>query len=328
MAEGTTCTSGSYGYSYGQCKSGRCTCGNSGEPCCLTSSFPTSTGCATYDLACTSSGTSSLTSTCQPCGKNGGPCCANDTCTDAGTQCLSDDYSYNYTCKVCGGTGQACCSSFYSTGPACKDPGTACDSSTGVCKACGAAGGPCCANSTCTGPGTTCKNSLCVVCGTPGTTASTATPCCDGNTCTSGCCITRYGGSYAGAALCIAAGAACDTLVSSTTGPVCDLTTVAGGTCSSTGTTACGGLNQACCVSSSYYSSSTYDYCGAPGSRCLSSTSATTGLTQYLCNACGSKDQRCCIDNTSYSTPTSLGCKSPYLCTYDLATGNSFCKGT
>ena len=135
------------------------------------------------------------------------------TCTDAGTQCLSDDYSYNYTCKVCGGTGQACCSSFYSTGPACKDPGTACDSSTGVCKACGAAGGPCCANSTCTGPGTTCKNSLCVVCGTPGTTSATATPCCDGNTCTSGCCITRYGGSYAGAALCIAAGAACDTLV-------------------------------------------------------------------------------------------------------------------
>jgi hypothetical protein len=155
-----------------------------------------------------------------------------------------------------------------------------------------------------------------------------AGPCCAGNTCASGCCVLRYSASTY-SPVCVAAGSVCDTIFSSTTGPVCDTTTVAGGPCSQTGTTSCGGLEQACCVSTYYSTMTSYNYCAAPGSRCLSSTSSTTGLTQYLCKACGGKDQRCCIDNTSsYSTPTSLGCKSPYLCTYDLTTGSSFCKGT
>jgi len=241
-------------------------------------------------------------------------------CTDAGTQCLYDSSTGLTACKPCGGVGQPCCPTSGSTyGSLCKDPGTACDTSTstsGVCKVCGAAGGPCCANNTCNDPGTLCKSSLCAVCGTPGAA------CCNGNTCTSGCCVTRYGGTSYGQT-CVAAGSACDTLVTSTTGPLCDVTTVATGTCA-TSTTACGGLGQACCTST-YSTSTSYYFCGAAGSRCLYSSS--TGTVVYSCTACGDRDQRCCLDN-SYSTPTATGCKSPYLCTYETATGYSYCRGS
>ena len=101
------------------------------------------------------------------------------------------------------------------------------------------------------------------------------------------------------------------------------MTTVAGGSCAST-TTSCGGLGQACCIST-YSSSTSYYYCGAQGSRC--NYSSSTGTAQYLCAACGDKDQRCCVDN-SYTTATAVGCKSPYLCTYDSTTGYSYCRGS
>jgi hypothetical protein len=165
------------------------------------------------------------------------------------------------------------------------------------------------------------------VCGTPGTTSSTATPCCAGNTCTGGCCVTRYSTTLSsGNQLCMAAGVVCDTLYTSTGNPVCDVTTVAGGSCTGTSTTTpCGGLNQACCVST-YSSSTSYYYCGAPGSRCLTSTSSTTGTTQYLCTACGAKGQRCCTDSPSSSTSSAVGCKAPSLCNYDSTSGYYYCN--
>ena len=52
----------------------------------------------------------------------------------------------------------------------------------------------------------------------------------------------------------------------------------------------------------------------------LSSTSPTTGLTQYLCTACGDKGQRCCVDSTSSTTGSAPGCKSPYVCAQTYTT--------
>jgi hypothetical protein len=116
----------------------------------------------------------------------------------------------------------------------------------------------------------------------------------------------------------MAEGAACDNLVTSTsTSAMCTTTSVATGTCAS-GTTSCGGLGQACCVSS-YSTSTSYYYCGGAGSRCLANSSS--GTTQYLCTACGDKAQRCCID----SSGSAVGCKSPYRCSYDSTSGYYNC---
>jgi hypothetical protein len=166
-----------------------------------------------------------------------------------------------------------------------------------------------------------------VVCGTPGTSTSTATPCCGGNLCNGGCCVTRYSYSYT-SPVCLAAGKTCDSLdtsSSTTPKPVCDVTTVTTGACTN-GTSTCGGVGQPCCVSN-YSSSSSYYYCAAPGTRCLSSTSSS-GTTQYTCAACGDKGQRCCYDGTSSSSTSAYygygsGCKSPYTCTYSSSTGTS-----
>jgi hypothetical protein len=160
------------------------------------------------------------------------------------------------------------------------------------------------------------------VCGTPGTSSSTATPCCAGNTCTGGCCITRYSTSSSGNQVCMAVGSACDTLYTSSTNPVCDLTTLAGGSCTggTAATSPCGGIGQACCVSS-YLSSSSYYYCGAPGSHCVYSTSSTTGATQYLCQACGGNGQPCCVS----STTTAGACAAAYQCTYNSSSGAYTC---
>lgn len=295
-----------YSTSYGTCKSGRCGCGKLGEPCCPTSSFTTGTGCSTYDLACASASMTGLpSSTCQACGKVGGPCCANSTCTDPGAQCLLGTTS-TYTCKVCGGTNQPCCT----TGTACKDAGTVCDSSSSLCKACGVAGGPCCANYTCKDSSMICKNSICSLCGTDGA------PCCGGNTCTSGCCVSRFGSTYS--PICVGSSKVCDSYGTSTgVNPTCSASE--GGSCTG-GTTNCGGLNQACCVST-YSSSTSYLYCGGSGTRCLSTTSGTA--TQYTCTACGDKGQRCCYDTTSSTSSYGVPCKSPYVCAsvYNSSTG-------
>jgi hypothetical protein len=135
-----------------------------------------------------------------------------------------------------------------------------------------------------------------VKCGTTGAT------CCPGNQCTSGCCVSYYeGGSYDGPT-CVATGSVCDTTFY-TTGPTCAAT----GSCQGTGGAApCGGIGQSCCPSSEYPTLSIYDYCSAPGSHCIySSTTAS-----YTCTACGDKGQPCCGDY--YSNGTS--CKSPYAC--------------
>ena len=170
-------------------------------------------------------------------------------------------------------------------------------SSNGICALCGAAGGPCCANSVCNEADTTCSSSRCVKCGTTGV------QCCGGNTCTGGCCVSRYGGSSYGNPMCVTAGAVCDTVYSASTGPTC----AASGSCQGTGTTTpCGGIGQRCCTSVSYPSSTSYNYCGAPGSRC---TYSSTTLS-YTCSACGDKGQACCVD----STTSAFSCKSPYKC--------------
>jgi hypothetical protein len=196
--------------------------------------------------------------------------------------------------------------------------------------ACGGAGQPCCSGAVCKDANTLCNSSnLCVVCGTPGTSTSTSTPCCAGNLCNGGCCVTRFSYDYA-SPVCMAAGKTCDSMDTSTsTTPkaVCDVTTVATGTCTA-GTTSCGGAGQPCCVSTYYSSSTYYNYCAAPGTRCLASTSSTTGATQYLCSPCGDKGQRCCYDGTSSSSSSSYygygsGCKSPYVCSYTSSTGTS-----
>jgi hypothetical protein len=128
--------------------------------------------------------------------------------------------------------------------------------------------------------------------------------------------VSRYSTSYA--PTCVGAAKVCDSYGTATTSPVCDITTVAGGTCTN-GTTTCGGVGQPCCIST-YSTSSSYYYCGGAGTRCLATSSGTT--TQYTCAACGDKGQRCCIDSTtasSYGVP----CKSPYSCasTYSSTTG-------
>jgi hypothetical protein len=128
----------------------------------------------------------------------------------------------------------------------------------------------------------------------------------------------------------MAAGKTCDSLDTSTsTTPkaICDVTTVATGTCTA-GTASCGGVGQPCCVSNYYSTSSSYYYCAAPGTRCLTSISSTTGTTQYLCSACGDKGQRCCYDDSGSGSSSAYygygsGCKSPYICSYTSSTGTS-----
>jgi hypothetical protein len=140
--------------------------------------------------------------------------------------------------------------------------------------------------------------------------------------------VTRASTSSSYSPVCIAAGATCDYLDTSTSTavkPVCDLTTVPTGVCTGS-TTGCGGVGQPCCVSNYSSSSSSYYYCGAPGTRCLSGIS-DAGTTQYTCTPCGEKGQRCCYD-TSSSTSSNYGwgtgCKSPYVCTYNSSSNPTY----
>jgi hypothetical protein len=132
--------------------------------------------------------------------------------------------------------------------------------------------------------------------------------------------VTRASTSYT--PVCVAAAANCDYLDTSSTTvkAVCDVTTAPTGVCTA-GTASCGGVGQPCCTSNYSLSSTTYLYCAAPGTRCLSSGLTDAGTTQYLCTACGDKGQRCCYDSsTTASTSTygwGTGCKSPYLCSYN-----------
>jgi len=218
-------------------------------------------------------------------------------CTGAGLQCGYDFYSAISICQNCGELGQACCTS--TTLTACKNPAAVCDtysSFNGICALCGSTGGPCCAGSVCTEANTACSSSRCAKCG------STGSQCCGGNLCTSGCCVSRFGGTSYGTPTCAAAGSACET--SSYSGLTCAAT---GGSCQGADAgSPCGGIGQSCCSSGLYASSTSYNYCGAPGSRC---TYSSANL-KYTCTACGDKGQACCIDSTTSGT----ACKSPYKC--------------
>jgi hypothetical protein len=87
-------------------------------------------------------------------------------------------------------------------------------------------------------------------------------------------------------AVCISAGTLCDFLNTSTNAPRCDATA---GSCARGGTR-CGGLGQACCLSSP---SDVVEarYCAAPGTRCVANPSSST--TPYICEAC---TLQTCID--------------------------------
>jgi hypothetical protein len=66
-----------------------------------------------------------------------------------------------------------------------------------------------------------------------------------------------------------------------------------------------------------YSSSSSYEYCAAPGSRCT--YNSTTG---YTCTVCGGLGQNCCIDSTTYA----LACQDPLKC---ASSGGAYaCAGT
>jgi hypothetical protein len=292
VANGSDCIYGSS--TYGQCKNGRCGCGNLNEPCCPSTSILSANLCSSPTLAC--NGSYYSPGTCVTCGTAGNPCCTGNKCTGTGLECNYDSLNDNYVCQSCGELGQACCNSTLST-TACNNPAAVCDtysSYNGICALCGSAGGPCCTGSICTDANTVCSSSRCVKCGTTGT------QCCGGNQCTSGCCVSYY--SSFSSPTCTATGSVCDTYYSAS-GPTC----AAGGSCQGTGTaTPCGAIGQRCCTSSTYPSISSYNYCGAPGSRCTY-TSSTLG---YNCTACGDKGQVCCSDSTSSAT----SCKSPYKC--------------
>jgi hypothetical protein len=212
-AEGSTCGDSS-GFDYGQCKSGRCICGNEGQTCCLSGTFPIGNDCSSRDLVCsTNSQSTSGAGACVACGKNNTPCCRGGTCTDPGTQCVRD-LGITTLCKPCGETDQVCCPNATDSQPACKKSGSYCDG-----------------------------NNICKMCGTPGA------PCCPGNICTNGCCVTGYGRSSF-SPTCIAPGSSCEM---STSVFDCNVTNPTTGSCQS-GAETCGGLGQDCCYSKVYLS--------------------------------------------------------------------------
>jgi hypothetical protein len=85
---------------YGQCKGGRCPCGNAGELCCG-NNFPAGGLCSTFELTC-ENGAGATAALCQPCGQKDGPCCDGRTCSEPGTRCVSDtpDNFGPYRCRA------------------------------------------------------------------------------------------------------------------------------------------------------------------------------------------------------------------------------------
>jgi hypothetical protein len=141
----------------------------------------------------------------------------------------------------------------------------------------------------------TCLLRRCLKCGGAGQ------PCCAGGSCTSGCCVSQWDSLVENGPTCAAVGSACEP--ASSTSPICS----ANGSCTTTGTS-CGGLGQACCLSTRYPTSTSYSYCSAQGTRCL--YSATT--RNDVCTPCGDKGQPCCLNGT-----TEQRCKTPYDCSSD-----------
>lgn len=136
-------------------------CGASGQSCC----DPVDS--CDLGLACSDS-------TCVPCGRLSGPCCAG-ACID-GSAC-----SGGACVPSCGGDGQPCC------GDICNDPGLTCDrpliGGAGTCRPCGDETQPCCGGLCNGGSEFYCDVlSDCRRCG------GFLTRCCDGYTCRTGTC--------------------------------------------------------------------------------------------------------------------------------------------
>jgi len=130
IADGASCF-GNADATVGQCTGGQCACGNLDQPCCINGRPTTLGGCASLELYCDAVG-GTASRLCKPCGKKDGPCCIGDTCTEAGTGCLPNAGLSQPSCKLCGGTGQPCCQS-RTSGTTCREPGTACNATTGLC---------------------------------------------------------------------------------------------------------------------------------------------------------------------------------------------------
>jgi len=99
---------------------------------CINGRPTTLGGCASFELYCDVGSTAS--SLCKPCGKMDGPCCLGDTCIEAGTSCLPNEGLSQPSCKPCGGAGQPCCRASRTSPATCRDPGTACNTTTGLCQ--------------------------------------------------------------------------------------------------------------------------------------------------------------------------------------------------
>ena len=191
------------------------------------------------NATCSAAGTTCTNGLCIACGAAGDICCANDTCALATNVCSGGN------CIVCGALGQRCCAN-----RGCSASGTACAASAAggadTCQPCGGAGEACGANNTCTVTGAECALSgsnqgTCQVCGGSGQA------CCSANRCSAGgCCWTTTGGG----ATCTVAGAICTSSGRESftcAAGACVSGVVDGGTIPDGGGNRCGGLNDPCC---------------------------------------------------------------------------------
>lgn len=274
FAAGATCVGGSQ--TFGTCMAGRCTCGRLKEPCC-----PQVANAGSYDVRCIPSDTACSTpinvqgaGTCEKCGGLGESCCSAYKCNDPGAGCVRESRtSERFVCQRCGQTGQPCCPN----SPECASSGDTCGSSAdGIdrCQPCGRIGRRCCPGSPrCTEANSICgSDDHCQACGTPTVMAPGVpkTPCCPGNRCNQGCCVS----GARDLPYCVGQGQTCFEA-----GPACG----AGGTCGP----GCGGQGQPCCTEDGLRA------CGASGTTCV-----LLGAT-LTCVPCGKANQPCCLGTSS-----------------------------
>ena len=244
------------------------------------------------------------------CGTNGLQCCANATCTEAGTACGAGNL-----CVACGGYLAPCCTDGTCTGYACiggtcsicgeptangcctngggECPGNTtgllrCDHNTGTCMVCGEVGHPCCTGSTCfavpsiAAPdgGGNCSNDVCVACGARGQ------PCCTKTqTAFSSSGVYTFGIDDP---VCDQFGSiGCCSWCASSSVDACD-----GGTCSH-----CGDTGEACCATSN----------AGPDCRGKTCTQSLNVCSAGKCTHCGSSDEPCCAGTAPW-------CSSGYMC--------------
>jgi hypothetical protein len=217
------------------------------------------------------------------CGADGQPCCAESTCTGAGSCCVGNACVAGTTgscgalgaciggsCSgglggFCGGLGQACCdgnpNGQGNAADLCTASGLACNPDIRRCGPCGGPGEPCCAGNACDGGGC-CDNSGDVpTCVAAGAACSNGQGTCTGGGCRGGACGLAGQDCCGGDVACTAAFTRCDM-----------------GFCG-----ACGGLGERCC------DGSRGGYCGAPYGCDNNGDS---------CVACGQVGLPCCPGDT------------------------------